>query len=159
MPRITALLHTYNDALRLGRCLETLYACDELVIIDHGSEDDTLQIARAYAAKVIAPTSAKAAPLPFVAGWVLCLDPRESLTEGLTASLFEWKSEWKSESLSAAAAFSVFLREETAEGWIDHPQPQTRLVPASWDLCQRRLPANEPSSRSLEGRLLRFAFP
>ena len=62
-------------------------------------------------------------------GWTLCLDPCESLTEKLAASLFEWKSEGWHGKTPAAPAFSVFLREETAQGWVDVPVAQTRLVP------------------------------
>ena len=132
MASITALLHTHNDALRLGRALETLYACDEILLVDHGSRDDTVRIARQYGAKVVEarpgaspedylrtlgrgfgslpPASSSASK-----GWILCLDPHESLTEKLAATLFEWKSEALH---AAASAFSVFLREETAEGWM-----------------------------------------
>ena len=41
MPKTTALLHTHNDALRLGRALDSLRPCDEVLVIDEGSEDDT----------------------------------------------------------------------------------------------------------------------
>ena len=54
MPSITALLHTENDALRLGRCLETLYPCDYIHVVDHGSQDGTVPLAREYGARVIA---------------------------------------------------------------------------------------------------------
>ena len=37
MPPFTALLHTHNDALRLGRALETLFAGSEILIVDHHS--------------------------------------------------------------------------------------------------------------------------
>lgn len=87
--------------------------------------------------------------------WILCLDPRESLTEGLCASLFEWKSQ----PVSASTPCSVFLREETAEGWVDHPTPQTRLIPPNWNLWNETLPLFEPSAPILEGELLRFVFP
>ena len=48
MPSITALIHTSNDALRLGRLLETLYPCDTIVVVDHRSQDKTLRLAREY---------------------------------------------------------------------------------------------------------------
>ena len=127
MPSITAIVHTSNDALRLGRLLETLYPCDKIVVIDHESQDGTLIIAREYGA-AIRPLRPEATPTqylgPQTSGWILCLDARESLTESLAASLFEWKSEVVS---SSGAPFSVFLREETAEGWVEHPSAQTRL--------------------------------
>jgi len=160
MPPITALLHTENDALSLGRCLETLYPCDHILVVDHGSRDGTVHLAREYGARVVAavPTASPDHYLRFAQpGWILCLDPRESLTENLAASLYEWKSLHTSEPLSPA--FSVFLREETPEGWVDHPFSQTRLVPQTWNRWQGTFPVHDPSALALQGELLRFVFP
>jgi glycosyltransferase involved in cell wall biosynthesis len=152
MVRIAAVVHTYNDALRLGRCLETVYPCDEIVVVDHGSQDRTLQVAREYGARAIVATGGdKKFWQPSDAEWILCLDPRESLTESLAASLFEWKAG------AAGDVFSVFLREETSGGWIENRAAQTRLVPANWSRWQGHFPATEPSAVVLEGELLRFA--
>ena len=158
MPALTAVLHTRNDALRLGRALETLYPCDEILIIDHGSQDDTPRVAREYGAKLVhSPAdSGNRFLCDIAAEWVLCLDPRESLTESLAAALFEWKS---SAVEPAASAFSVFHREETADGWVQHPHPQIRLVPAHWSQWEGYFPRGDASAVSLEGELLRFAFP
>jgi|SRR5271166_6452270 len=155
MPTITALVHTQNDGLRLGRCLEMLYACDDVVIIDHGSQDDTLRIARQYGALIV--SAAASDRLPVRASWILCLDPCESVSEGLATSLYECKS--GSTPMHADTTFSVLLREETADGWLDHPRAQTRLVPANWNRWQGRLPVQSESSQLLQGELLRFAFP
>jgi glycosyltransferase involved in cell wall biosynthesis len=172
MTSITAVLHTENDALRLGRALETLYACDEIVVVDHGSQDGTVRVAREYGARVVTERTG-ASPGDYLllakaeftragsasAGWILCLDPRESVTEKLAASLFEWKSEAGRSNPAAASAFSFFLREETAEGWVEVPFAQTRLVPPTWNLWKGNFPAQEPSAIALEGELLRFVFP
>jgi glycosyltransferase involved in cell wall biosynthesis len=161
MASITALLHTENDGLRLGRALETLYACDDLLIVDHGSRDSTVRVAHEYGARVV--DAALGFPpqqyLQFArTEWILNLDPCESLTEKLAASLFEWKSEsWQT--AESASAFSVFLREETASGWKEISAAQTRLVPQSWKLWKGRFPIEEPSARALEGEVLRFSFP
>lgn len=157
MPSITAIVHTKNDALRLGRLLETLYPCDDIIVVDHESDDGTLTVARDYGATILGakPGATPAAYLkPQSPRWILCLEAREALSESLAASLFEWKSE-----AISGDAFSVFLREETAEGWIEHPSAQTRLVPAAWHHWSGRFPALDASAVSLEGDLLRFAFP
>ena len=167
MPPITALLHTKNDALRLGRCLETLYPCDQILIVDHASSDGTVHIAREYGAEVVAaaPKASREQFRSATPGWILILDPRESLTEGLAASLFELKAEWKERhSLDGinpdpTRAFSVLLREETARGWLDISAPQTRLVPHSWNRWNGTFPIHDPSAVTLEGELLRFNFP
>jgi glycosyltransferase involved in cell wall biosynthesis len=160
MPPITALLHTENDALRLGRALETLYPCDDILVVDHDSHDSTVQLAREYGACVVEAV-AGAAPDHYFRhvgpGWIFCLDPRESLTESLAASLYEWKLAHARD--PAATTFSVFLREETPEGWVAIPTPETRLVTPDWSRWQEKLPANDPSAVVLEGTLLRFAFP
>jgi (heptosyl)LPS beta-1,4-glucosyltransferase len=160
MHRITAVLHTHNDGLRLGRCLETLYPCDGALIIDHGSEDDTLRVAREYGARVMSARNLGGAEQylqPWNAGWVLCLSPKESLTEALAASLYEWKLEPLS--ASAATAFSVFLREETSQGWIAHRGAQTRLVPSDWSRWKDFFPVSEGAAPTLDGALLRFWLP
>jgi glycosyltransferase involved in cell wall biosynthesis len=176
MVSITALLHTRNDALRLGRALETLYACDEIVVVDHGSRDATVRIAREYGSRVV-DARPGASPedylrtlgrgfesLPWASssaskGWILCLDPRESLTEKLAATLFEWKSDALHRHTPVVPAFSVYLREETADGWMTQAAPQTRLVPQDWNLWNDALPVNQASAVPLEGELLRFVFP
>jgi hypothetical protein len=168
MARITALLHTENDALRLGRALETVYACDDILIVDHGSRDATVRVAREYGARVVDAAPGASAvdylhridPNPVAnPGWILCLAPSESLTEKLAASLFEWKLESSHGKGSAGIAFSMFLREETTDGWVEVPSAETRLVPHTWNDWKGVLPANEPSAITLEGELLRFAFP
>ncbi len=163
MNSITALLHTQNDALRLGRCLETLYPCDEILVVDHGSQDGTISVAREYGAHVVRAAEAGvpghslwSAFGPVTAPWLLCLDPRESLTESLAASLYEWKTE---PAQNDAGGYSIFLREETADGWVAVPAAQTRLVRADWKRWHGSLPAGDDSAVALEGDLLRFVFP
>ena len=155
MPTITALLHTHNDALRLGRALEMLFPCDELLVVDHGSEDETGEVAREYGARVVSKSEG-----PYVemvrGDWILSLDPRESITEALAASLFEWKSEPIPANMRA---YSVYRREETTDGWIENPIAQTRLVRADWNRWAGYFPEPDESAVALEGDLLRFVFP
>lgn len=162
MQKITALLHTQNDALRLGRCLEALYPCDEILIVDHASNDGTLHVAREYGARVVGAEPG-ALPSSYLhlanARWILCLESCESLTESLAASLYEWKTEEVAASSSRVPAFSMYLREETATGWVENPTAQTRLIPSGWDRWQGHLPVNDPSAVSLEGEILRFVLP
>ncbi len=170
MASITVVLQTENDALRLGRALETVYACDEILVVDHGSRDETVRVAREYGAHVMnAKPGASPGDYFCLSGirsansakgqeWILFLDPRESLTEKLAASLFEWKSESFHEK-GPAMAFSLFVREETPQGWVLVPSAETRLVPSDWDRWRGSLPVSEPSALTLEGELLRFVFP
>jgi|SRR5271170_4167712 len=165
MPPITALLHTKNDALRLGRALEMLLPCTDIVIVDHHSTDATLRVARQYGARVVTADAHPAADHYLHLArydWILCLDPAESISDGLQASLFEWNVSPVRTDMSGAAtgsAFSMFVRQQTAEGWVQLPAPETRLIPRGWTRWDGRLPACEPSAVALQGELLRFASP
>jgi len=164
MPPITALLHTKNDALRLGRALEMLLPCTEIVIVDHHSIDATLRVARQYGARVVTADAHPAADHYLDLArhdWILCLSPAESISEGLQASLFEWSVLPIQTDQSGAnrSAFSVLVRQQTAEGWLQLPAPETRLIPRGWTRWEGRLPAREPSAVALQGELLRFALP
>ena len=156
MPTITALLHTQNDGLRLGRALEMLFACDEIVIIDHESDDRTSAVARDYGARVVKASQQMSHASVVRGEWIFALDPRESMTESLGASLFEWKLEAVPANVRA---FSVYRREETTEGWIQNPRAQTRLVRADWNRWAGNFPESDASAVTLEGELLRFVFP
>ncbi|HUO17634.1 MAG TPA: hypothetical protein VMX38_21815 [Verrucomicrobiae bacterium] len=154
MAKVTALLHTNNDALRLGRCLETLYACDDVVIVDHNSQDRTVRVAHEYGARIVTDREPGSVLSRLATEWIFCLDPRESMTEALAATLYEWKAQTHRE-----GCFSICLREETADGWISHKSPLPRLVSKNWGHWQGNFPAEAPSGVVLEGDLLRFAFP
>ena len=159
MPPITALLHTRNDALRLGRALETLLPCSEILIVDHDSTDATRRIARDYGARIIFAAADDAEHYLERAAndWVLGLDPHETITEGLQATLFEWIT-FPLSSITAPA-LSLFVSQQIDGLWEDFPTPATRIVPRNWTHWNGRLPAQETASMALEGRLLRLAFP
>ena len=160
MPPITAILHTFNDAPRLARALETLHPCDEVLVVDHGSTDATLQVAKQHSAGVIHagphdPPEKHAAAARHE--WILCLLPSESLSEGLQASLYEWKL-YAPDDVHHVTACSMHVRLETDRGWVEHP-PSTRLVPRNWNPWKGNLPAEDRRSMLLQGDLLRFSRP
>ena len=160
MPPITAILHTCNDAARLARALETLHPCDEIVVVDHGSTDTTRQVAQRHSANI---THAEPHDLPEKHAaaarheWILCLQPSESLSEGLQASLYEWRW-YASEDVQNVTACSMHVLQETNRGWIEQP-PTTRLVPRNWSRWHGNLPAEDRRSMLLQGELLRFERP
>ena len=161
MPPITALLHTANDGLRLGRTLETLLPCSEILIVDHHSADETRRIAGKYGARVVTPgTHPPVNHYLELASedWILCMDPGESITEGLQASLFEW-SLLPRQSVAGKISFSFLVREQSGEHWLHLPAPETRLIPRTWSRWRGKVPANDATATTLEGELLRFDLP
>jgi len=160
MPPITAILHTHNDAVRLGRALETLHPCDEILIVDHGSTDATLHVARQHAARISIAAPGQTPSDQAAAAchdWILCLLPSESLSEGLQASLFEWKL-YESEEVRNIPTCSALVKLETEQGWLENVS-STRLVPKLWERWNGNLPADDLGSLLLQGDLLRFSRP
>lgn len=158
MPSFTALIHARaGDERRLGRLLETLRPCDEALVVNLDENKDVSEVARQYGATLkqgVPGVNPGAYLMDAKNDWILSLLPSESLTEGLEASLFEWKQEQH----EPQESFAVTLREETDDGWNVH-QPRTRLVNRTVVNWIGDLPKNEEDSRLLEGDLLRFRNP
>jgi glycosyltransferase involved in cell wall biosynthesis len=157
MPKITALIHTTNDGLRLGRTLDSLRACDEVIVIDHGSSDNTEKVARDHGAdfkKAIAGVDRGTYAVDASHDWILCLCPSESIGEPLEAALFEWKSQEHDDT----AGYNIRVREETEQGWQIH-EPETRLVNRKKLNWTGDLPPTTSVFGVVGGDLLRFHQP
>ncbi len=49
---LSVIIITKNEASHIGRCLESICWADEIIVVDSGSEDDTVSICRQYTDKV-----------------------------------------------------------------------------------------------------------
>jgi len=158
MPKITALLYTRNDSLRLGRALDSLRPCDEVLVIDDNSEDDTVRVARENGAQIktsIPGVTHGAYAMDASHDWILCLRPTEALSEELEASLLEWKGLDQDESL---ACCQITVREQNDNGW-HQLGPEVRLVNRKLLNWVEELPPNQHCDITLKGDLLRFRDP
>jgi glycosyltransferase involved in cell wall biosynthesis len=158
MPKITALLHTHNDGLRLGRTLDSLRPCDEVLIIDDSSEDDTERIAHENGAHIkssIPGVSQGAYAMDASNDWILCMLPNEALSEELEASLQEWKNQEQAETLSCC---KVRIREQNGSGWHEL-DPEVRLINRKLMNWVGDLPPEQHCDITLSGDLLRFQQP
>ncbi len=52
--RVSGCIVACNEGDRIGACVDSLEFCDELLVIDSGSTDDTVRQARARGARVVA---------------------------------------------------------------------------------------------------------
>ena len=95
--QISATLVTLNEETNLPRALESLRCCDEVVVVDSGSTDRTIEIARRLGARVIeSEWRGFAAQKNFAAkqathDWILALDADEALSEALEGEIWELK--------------------------------------------------------------------
>lgn len=91
---ISAIIVVYNEARRLRECLDSLAFCDEMIVVDLGSTDGSLDIAKASTATIISHPRLPVVEmiLPNIApksrhNWVLRVDPDEVLPESLARDL------------------------------------------------------------------------
>lgn len=87
--RLAGVVITFNEELNLERCLKSLSFCDEIVVVDSGSSDRTVEIAQKYASKVIFHDwSGYASQKNFANSltdceWILSLDADEEVSKEL----------------------------------------------------------------------------
>jgi glycosyltransferase involved in cell wall biosynthesis len=92
MPLSVAII-ARNAASQLEGCLASVTFAEEVVVVDSGSTDGTIELARRHGARVIAKEWLGFGPQKQFAveaashDWVLCLDADESLSEGLRDSI------------------------------------------------------------------------
>lgn len=93
-PRIAAIVLTYNEEADLSRCLKSLSWTSDLIVVDSGSTDKTLDIAKKFKAKIYKRkfdnfASQRNFALEHAAGydWVLMVDADEEVEPRLAKEL------------------------------------------------------------------------
>ncbi|OIR06727.1 glycosyl transferase family 2 [mine drainage metagenome] len=90
---LSAVIITKNAARQLPECLESLAFCDEILVVDSGSDDGTVALARARGARVIEAGWRGFGPQKQYAvaqaahDWVLCVDADERVSPELRAAI------------------------------------------------------------------------
>jgi glycosyltransferase involved in cell wall biosynthesis len=93
MPRLSAIVITKNEAANIAACLDSVAFCDERIVVDSGSDDDTVAIAQARGAAVHHHAwegfgKQKQVALSHATGdWVLLIDADERVTPALAAQI------------------------------------------------------------------------
>jgi glycosyltransferase involved in cell wall biosynthesis len=90
MAHLSVILITKDESANIGACLESVCWADEIVVVDAGSEDDTVAICRNYTDKVYIHEdwpgfgAQKNRALGYATGeWVLSLDADERVSPAL----------------------------------------------------------------------------
>jgi glycosyltransferase involved in cell wall biosynthesis len=105
VPQLSAIVITRNEAANIGDCLDSVAFCDERIVVDCGSSDGTVDIAKAKGARVefhewrgFGPQKNYALSLA-TGEWVLSIDADERATPKL------------------AGAIKAALADTSADGW------------------------------------------
>ncbi|MGV3573098.1 MAG: glycosyltransferase family 2 protein [Ramlibacter sp.] len=96
MQRLSVIVICKNEILNLGACLRSVQFADEVVVLDSGSTDGTVELARAMGARVLQSDDwpgygpQKNRALAAATGdWVFSIDADEQVTPELAAQLRE----------------------------------------------------------------------
>ena len=157
--RVSGVVTTLNNAATLDDCLASLSFCDELVVLDSGSHDATLQIAGRHGARIAAQPfagygSQKQAAIDLASGeWILLLDADEHVADAGRAAI--------ERELAAPRADGYRLPRQEWLFWR-WPHPGTR---ANWQLRLFRknrgrmnmVPVH--AAPEVDGRVLDLAAP
>ena len=92
---ISIIIITFNESINIQRCLESVKWADEIIIIDSGSNDNTVKISKQYTDLVyevnwpgFGPQKNRALAYA-TSDWVLSIDADEVITENLKNEILE----------------------------------------------------------------------
>ena len=122
---LSVAIVTFNEEENLARTLDSVRFADEVVLIDSGSTDGTVEIARAYGVKVFAEpwkgfAGQKNSAIEKCSGtWVLSLDADEELTGPLQAEIVQML-ERDAEVTRQVDGYRLRVRHVFLKRWIRH---------------------------------------
>ncbi len=94
---ISATIIACNEERNIARVIESLRCCDEILVLDSGSNDRTVEVATKLGARVVEASWHGYAAQKNIAAelaahdWILSLDADESLSEALEAEIWQIK--------------------------------------------------------------------
>ncbi len=95
--KISATIITCNEEQNLPRAIESLRCCDEILVVDSGSTDRTVEIAEKFGARVLEANWRGYAGQKNYASdqathdWILSIDADEALSEDLEGEIWQLK--------------------------------------------------------------------
>lgn len=130
--KISATIITHNEERNLPRAIESLRCCDEILVIDSGSTDRTVEIAGKFGARVLEANwrgyagQKNYASDQAVHDWVLSIDADEALSEDLEAEIWQLKKNGPTYDAYTVPRLAQYLGKWILySGW--HPDRKIRL--------------------------------
>ena len=124
MPRLSAIIITRNEAANIGDCLDSVAFCDERIVVDSGSSDGTLLIAKEKGARVATHSWKGFGPhknyaLSLAHGdWVLSIDADERVTPELAQAITAAMADDKADGFEVPRRSTFCGREMRHSGWF-----------------------------------------
>ena len=126
-----------------------------MIVVDHGSRDETVKVAKEHGAKVInaVPGVDRGAYAQDARNqWILCLLPHEAVAEELEASLLEW-TDAEQEPARWASIWPSASRTAQAGSRL---MPELRLANRKQINWTGDLPPDNPKAPALAGHISAF---
>ncbi len=164
--KLSATIITFNEERNIARVIESLRCADEIIVLDSGSTDRTIEIAEKLGAHVIeADWPGYAAQKNLAAekaenDWILSLDADEALSESLEAEIWHIKkngAEFNAYTMPRLANYlGKWIRHS---GW--HPDRKVRMYDRTkgrWigEFVHESVEVVDGTVGHLEGNLLHF---
>lgn len=124
--KVSVLILTLNEEKNLARCLESVSWCDDVVVLDSYSTDQTLEIARRHGARVFqrkfdnwsAHQNWANENIDFKHRWVYYSDADEVVSPELAAELREIADQVPGDEAAAPVAYRVRYKNYFLGKWI-----------------------------------------
>ncbi|MCL4401148.1 MAG: glycosyltransferase family 2 protein [Acidobacteria bacterium] len=130
--KITATIIALNEELKIARAIESLRCCDEIIVLDSGSVDRTVELAANLGARVLEhPWKNYAEQKNWAAeqashDWILSIDADEALSEALEGEIWNLKKNGPRYDAYTMPRLAQYLgRWILHSGW--HPDRKVRL--------------------------------
>lgn len=130
---LSAVVIAFDEADRIGECLDSLAFCDEIVVVDSGSSDATREIAARRGARVLVRAfdgyrrQKQYAVEQARHDWVLCVDADERIGPALRAAILAERAA----GFARAPGYRCARRSWYFDRWLAHgtayPDRQLRL--------------------------------
>jgi (heptosyl)LPS beta-1,4-glucosyltransferase len=168
MPSISAVLIVKNEANKLPDCLKSLAWADEIIILDSGSTDNTLEIAEEFSAKVFTNTDwqgfgiqrERAASFA-TSDWIFMIDADERVTPELQKSILlavqQAPAIWFVNRL--CWCFGRFIEHSGMHpDWVPRLYPRNQAMYDATRVHERLVNSHHLPERNLSGHLLHFIY-
>jgi glycosyltransferase involved in cell wall biosynthesis len=168
MPRLSSIIICKNEESHIRECLQSVAWCDEIVVVDSGSTDKTVEIAREFTPKVLHRDwtgfidQINFALSQVTGDWVLCVDADERCSTGLRKAIQDFLP-------ASTGVGGLELRRHTwyLGRWINHggwyPDWKLRFIRREGARCEGhephyRLIPKEGAVRRVDADLLHFTY-
>ncbi len=130
--KISATIITYNEERNIARAIESLRCCEEILVVDSGSNDRTCEIAEKLGARVVESAwlgyagQKNFASAQATYDWILSIDADEALSESLEGEIWRLKKNGPAHDGYTMPRMAQYLgRWILHSGW--HPDRKVRL--------------------------------